>query len=113
MSITTMARNLFTVYRRTDQALEQTPIGGTLSPLASRCPQHSAFLAVITRGAVGAGTVVVSGELDGAPVVETLTFDGSTGLFQQRETCSRLDCVTTIVPAGFAPSGTIEARWVE
>lgn len=113
MSITSISDRTFTVYRRTAQALDpaRASLSGILTLLA-KCPVHQAYLEVSVRGPVTLGTVDIVGELGGDPVIETLNFDAGTS-FKLRTTCSQLDCVTSVVAAGFDPSGTIEARWVE
>lgn len=104
----------FTVYRRTDHVLESAAVSGTLDVVTDKCPSHNAYVEVTIRATVdGVGTVVVDGEYDGAPVSETLTFDGSTGSFQIRQTCSRFDCLTGITPVGFDDDALIAARYVE
>lgn len=85
-----------------------------LSVVTDKCPSHNAYVEVTIRAQVdGTGTVVVDGEFDGAPVSETLTFDGATGSFQIRQSCERFDCLTAITPSGFDTDALIQARYVE
>jgi hypothetical protein len=104
MSITTMAGRLLTVYRRTAFMLDSATATASMS--VDRQPPVETVVAVTVDG--GAGTVTVSGTVNGAPDTEVLTFTGAATL-RTVKLFSALDVPALALSAGLV-GVTISAK---
>ncbi len=102
MSVTGLSASRYTLQRTSPFVLDPvTASGGGHSP-----DRQPATASAIQIKALAAGTVLVSGTVDGSPDTETLSFTGTA----YKTTSKRFTAITSFTPAGALLGTTIEAK---